>query len=149
MSSEHIQQLYAKEEAVRNSIVDSLIERSRAGEIDWNFSKIEENIYMFLITTNIGGYRFNSYHEQGSGIKLEAYKEEEEKFKLIRFSYYDAVRFRKVLGELASEDPVVIQIRKELEEKRQRDREEGVRRTINELENLKKIDKLLKRSSRS
>jgi len=143
---ERIKNIKYDEGVVKNIIVDSLIERSRAGEIEWDFSNIEDNFCMFPITTEVEGIRFTSYQEQGSGIRLHTFREKEGMaIELIEeFSLYDAKRLREALEELASENPVVIQIRKELEEKRQRDREEGARKAAEKLEELIKIALLLK-----
>lgn len=146
MSVEDLERTQYDERVVKNIIVDSLIERSRAGEIKWDFSRIEEGISMYSIETEVEGIKFSSYHEQGSGIRFHAFREKEGMaIELIEeFSLYDAKRLREVLEELALEDPVAIQIRKELEEKYKRGREEGAKKAAEKLEELIKIAKLVK-----
>lgn len=146
MSVEDLERIQYDEGVVKNTIVNSLIKRSRAGEIKWDFSRIEEGISMYSIETEVEGIKFSSYHEQGSGIRLHAFREKEGMaIELIEeFSLYDAKRLREVLEELALEDPVAIQIRKELEEKYKRGREEGAKKAAEKLEGLIKIAKLVK-----
>ena len=104
MSVEHIKQLYANQEAVRNRIVDSIIKLSIEGEINWDFSKFESPIFDEIARAEYRRLRLLSYNSRDSGgygfeITTEG---EEEKRSIYYFSEKEAIHLRRFLEELAS-----------------------------------------------
>lgn len=145
MSVEDLERIQYDEGVVKNIIVDSLIERSRVGEVKWDFSHFDDSAYGQMAEVEYEGVTFvsNDWEDGVEFIIIIGEKKEGRKV-VDNFKGRQAMRLREFLGELASEDPVAIQIRKELEEKYKRGREEGARKAAEKLEELIKIAKLLK-----
>lgn len=118
---------------IRNRIVDSLIERSLVGEIKWDFSRMDDGLIFYPVTTEFGRVKYFSYYEQSSGVRLEAYRDKE----LVGiFSLQDAGRLREVLDRLSLEDSVALEVRKQ---QRRRYRQDEKRRRKEETENLQRL----------
>jgi len=103
MSAEHIKQLYANQEAVRNRIVVTIIQLSIKGKINWDFSRFESPIFDEVARAEYKGLRLVSYNSRDSGrygFQITA-EGEEEKRSVYYFSEKEAIRLRRSLEELA------------------------------------------------
>jgi len=103
MSAEYIQQLYANQEAVRNRIVDSIIQLSIKGKINWDFSRFESAIFDEMARAEYKGLRLLSYNSRdpsGYGFKITTVGEEEKR-SIYYFSEKEATRLRRSLEKLA------------------------------------------------
>lgn len=99
-------------------LVDSLIELSRTGEIEWDFSSIGDVFDIDQITTEVKGVKFISYIEREGGVKLQAVRKKSGGMEsVIEFSGNDAARLRLILQKLFSENPVIVKERRRLARK--------------------------------
>lgn len=147
------EQLSEERERARGGIVDFLIDRSISGEIKWDFSKIEDRHPIYSdereIKTEVRGVEFSSWIERGSGARLEAIRDKEDgevKF-YERFTHSDAVRLRQVLEELALEDPVAIEARRQEAERHKRLTQEENEKQARKIQKIRDIENLLEITS--
>lgn len=137
------EQLSEERERARGGIVDFLIDRSLSGEIKWDFSKIEDQINTDEreIKTEVRGVEFSSWIERGSGARLEAIRKEDGEVKFYeRFTHSDAVRLRQVLEELALEDPVAIEARRQEAETNKRLTQEENKKQAHKIQQIRDIE---------
>lgn len=144
------EQLSEERERAKGGIVDFLIDRSISGEIKWDFSKIEDQIDRDEreIKTEIRGVEFSSWIERGSGARFEAFGKKDREVKFYeRFSHSDAVRLRQVLEELALEDPVAIEARRQEAERHKRLTQEENEKQARKIQKIRDIENLLEITS--
>jgi len=130
MSPENNRQLYAKKEAVRNNIVELIIQLSTEGKIDWDFSLFDELVYGQMARGEYKGVTFVSNDwEDGVEFIIIIGEKKEDRRVVDNFKGRQAMRLREFLGELASEDPTLKQIRRK-EKTRIRKLEEAGRKEL-------------------
>lgn len=102
MSPEHGEELYAKKEENRRSIVDSLIERSKRGDINWDFSLFDDSFCGKKAATKCGGMTVDCRDWQDTGVEVTIIEEKGEDGRSIDyFKGKEAMRLRKFLQEQA------------------------------------------------
>lgn len=149
MSVEDRRQLYAKEEAVREDLVELIIQLSAKRKIDWDFSCFDDSVYGQMARAEYKGIMFVCCDWQDTGIEFKIITkekgkvagEEKEVERIVgSFRGHAAMRLRHFLGLLASKDPTLKQIRRK-EKARYRGYEEAGRKKREE--NTKKLGEIV------
>lgn len=148
MGRENSRQEHPRKEVVGNCTVDHLIELSREGKIEWDFSRMNNVLGGCSITTQVGRFKVISYDEQdtGPGLKIGRVKENSVMLeRTIEFDNGNSRRLREFLEKLALEDPVAIEVlRRQAEELKEEERKAAERRA-EEARRLRKINEQLRK----
>lgn len=143
MSPESSRELYVKKVAVRNEIVESIIQLSTEGKINWDFSHFDDSVYGQTARAKYKGITFVSNHWQ-DGLEFIVAEEKKEEWRIIdHFKGMQAMRLRNFLGELASEDPTLKEIRRREKERIMKCEEAGRKELEKNTKKLSEIVQLL------
>jgi len=132
MSVEDIREIHARKETLREKMVELIIQLSTEGKIKWDFSLFDDSAYGQMAETEYEGVTCVSNDwEDGVEFIIIIGEKKEDRRVIDNFKGKHAMRLREFLGELASEDPTLKQIRKE-EKARVRRYEEAGRKELEE-----------------